>query len=105
MAITRMPKTRTRLYTLRVYDVWGNAQDGFTVNDSYVIGEVKIKCRVRVYNAGTDREFVDYVPSERQLALAVGEKDLVWSGEPDETLYADSSDGKPVCELNFERFA
>jgi hypothetical protein len=75
------------------------------VNDSFVVGEVKIKCRATVYNAGTDREFVDYTPTERQLALAVGERGLVWSGEPDYTLYGETLRGKPVCELNFEGFA
>jgi hypothetical protein len=102
---TRYPKTKTRVYTLRTYDVWGNEDEGYFVNDSFVVGEVTIKCRAHVYNVGTDREFVDYVPSERQLAIAVGERGLVWSGEPDHTLYADTDNGMPFCELVFERFA
>jgi len=103
MATSR--KTKIRIYTLRSYDVWGNDQDGYDVNDSFVVGEVRIRCRAQKHNVGTAHEFVDYVPTERQLALAVGERGLVWSGEPDETLYAETKRGKPVCELRFERFA
>jgi hypothetical protein len=97
-------KTRTRIYTLRVYDVWGNEQDGYDVNDTFTIGEVRIRCRAEVHNPGMPSEFIDYVPTERQLALAVGEKGLVWSGESDDVLFAETKRGKPVCELRFERF-
>jgi hypothetical protein len=100
----RKPKTRTRVYELRTYDVWGNSTDGYYVNDSYSVGEIRIRCRVKTYNAGMPNEFVDYTPTTRQLALAVGEKGLVWSGEPDYTLYADTDNGMPFCELVFEGF-
>jgi hypothetical protein len=104
-SLAHYPKSKDRIYTLRVYDVWGNYQDGFTVNDAYESGEIRIRCRAHVYNAGTPNEVVEYTPTERQLSRAVGERGLVWSGESDYTLYAETLRGKPVCELVFERFA
>jgi hypothetical protein len=64
-------------------------------NKLYVIGEIQVKCRARD----------GYMPSKRQLVYLTGIQRLVWSGEPDERLFAETAFGKPVCELQFVRFA
>jgi len=98
-------KYRTRIYTFWTYDVWGNARDGWEVNDRYKHGEVSIRCKAETFNAGTEHEFTHYGPTDRQLSRAVGGRGLQWDGEADYTMHAETKRGKPVCELCFERFA
>ena len=102
-----MSNYKTRIYTLRTYDVWGNSKDGYEVNDKSSHGEVTIKCKREVFNVGTPQEFTTYSPTDLQLSRAVGGRGLTWHGESDaHTLYADrKSDGRPECELVFSRFA
>lgn len=94
-----------RKYRLITYDVWGNARDGWEVNNSFSTGTVvEIKCKLVVHNAGTPHEFASYAPTDRQLSRSIGEKGLVWdgSGAPDEPQYAEYRNGKPACELRPE---
>ena len=58
-------------WELRTYDVWGNAEDGFEVNDTRSAGEVSIRCRVEVNNAGTPQEFLSAFPSDSQIRRAL----------------------------------
>lgn len=97
---------RVRVYRLWTYDVWGNARDGFEVNDRYDHGELAgVRCRLEVFNAGTPHEFHTHAPTDRQLSRLVGGKGLSWDGESDHTLYAEfGRNGKPACELEFVRF-
>ena len=73
------------LYEIVVYDVWGNAKDGFEVNAAYTTGEV-----------------VD-IPddaSDYQINRLLGVRGCVWDGEPEYTLYATQKrNGKPAGEL------
>jgi hypothetical protein len=59
-------------WELRVYDVWGNARDGYDVNDSWRIGETDIRIAVQVNNAGTPQEFLSACPSDSQIRQALG---------------------------------
>lgn len=40
------------VWQLRTYDVWGNAKDGWQVNDSYDAGEITLRIPQTRYNVG-----------------------------------------------------
>lgn len=61
-----MPTITTR-WEKRTYDVWGNAEDGFEVNDSYSHGEIEIEIEPTVNNEGTPHEFTSAHPTDDQL--------------------------------------
>ena len=96
-------KYKRRVYTLWSYDIWGNARDGFEVNDRYKHGTVTIRCKLTIFNAGTPYEFVSYDPTDHQLSKAAGVRGVEWDRASDETFYATSrTNGRPVCELVYE---
>lgn len=66
------PKYIETTWELRTYDVWGNATDGYEVNDTFKAGEVTIRCKVEVCNAGTPQEFLSASPSDSQIRRALG---------------------------------
>jgi len=66
----KIPAFVETTWELRTYDVWGNAKDGFEVNDTRRAGEVSIRCRVKVNNAGTPQEFLSAFPSDSQIRRA-----------------------------------
>jgi hypothetical protein len=101
---TKYPAHRTRKYRVWTYDVWGNARDGFDVNDRRSQGTVEIRCKVEVCNEGTDREFASWSPSDRQLSRACGFRGVSWdmSSDPDDTVSCEvSRNGRPVGEVEF----
>lgn len=93
------PATKRMIFRLWTYDVWGNARDGYNVNDRFDQGEITLTARCKVYNVGTPNEFASYELSDRQLNRAIGARGLTWDGESEYTLYAETESGKPVCEL------
>ncbi len=67
-----MSKTILTTWQLRRYDVWGNAKDGYEVNDMYTTGSVELRLTVNRYNAGTPQEFETATPSNDQIRKAFG---------------------------------
>lgn len=104
VATKKYARTRTRIYRLWTYDVWGNARDGYEVNDRYSHGEISIKCKLQVHNIGTEHEFATWEPTNRQLTIAVAGKRLSWEWQEHSYEAEDSKTGKPVGCLEFERF-
>jgi hypothetical protein len=103
--VTHYPVYLIRVYSKYTYDVWGNAKEGYEVNDRRAAGEMRIRCKKEVLNKGTPHEFIKYDPTDLQLALASNEKGVEWDGESDYTLYGNRKrDGKPICEYVFEGF-
>lgn len=97
----RVRKFYTRRYRLWGYDVWGNAREGYEVNDRYDHGMVLIRVAPRIYNAGTPHEFTTWEPTNRQLSRFIS--GASWEGESDYTLYAESArTRKPLGELDFD---
>lgn len=93
-------KTKLRKFRLWTYDVWGNARDGFDVNDRYSHGHVEILCKRQVFNVGTPQEFETFEPTDRQLSRAAGFLGVTWDGNGDGAYYAEASrNGRPVGEL------
>lgn len=89
-------------WEVRSYDVWGNARDGYEVNDSYNCGEVEIRCRVEINNAGKPQEFLSATPSDSQIRKALGLRRFkIETNGDDLTIYVNRArDGYPCGELH-----
>lgn len=99
MSASNQPRTKTRKFRLWTYDVWGNARDGFDVNDRYSHGYVEIVCKRADYNVGTPHAFSDWEPTDRQLSRAAGFTRVSWDGS-EGTYYAEATrNGRPIGEL------
>ena len=85
----------------RSYDVWGNAKDGYEVNDTYCNGEVTIRCKIEINNADTPQEFLSAYPSDSQLRKALGLRRFKIETDGDDlTIYVNRArDGYPCGEL------
>lgn len=71
-AVSRPAGYLPTVWQMRTYDVWGNEEDGYQVNDTYDAGKVELWVPQTRHNVGTPREFVSAAPSLRQLKLAFG---------------------------------
>ena len=73
-------------YQLITYDIWGNAREGFYVN--------------QVFNSGVTIGFGDSkIVTDRMINRALGVRGIVWDGD-DNTLYGTvKRNGKPALEL------
>jgi hypothetical protein len=88
-------------WELRTYDVWGNALDGYEVNDSYRIGETDICIVVEINNAGTPQEFLSAYPSDSQIRQALNLRRFKLELDGDDlTIYVNrAKDSYPLGEL------
>lgn len=60
-------KTIETTWELRSYDVWGNARDGYEVNNNFNMGEFKLRLKLETHNAGTEHEFQSASPTDKQI--------------------------------------
>lgn len=96
-------------YELWFYDVWGNEQDGFSVNDKRCVSRnFVIPTMPKTYNRGKPGQFIDFVPSNKEILTALvkngdlKESALTANIEIDgdeETIYLTDEIGCPICEL------
>lgn len=101
-----VPAYKIRTYRIWTYDLWGNAREGYDVNDRYEHGTVSIRCKRTTHNAGTLHEFHQWEPSNVQLARAANVRGAEWEYQDSSAedcagdYYAtQKSNGKPLCEL------
>lgn len=66
-----MAKFINTTWKVFTYDVWGNAKDGYEVNQTFASHEVTLRLTVRKYNEGTPQEFESASPSDKQLRQAL----------------------------------
>lgn len=102
MSKSNLPAVKIRRYRLWTYDVWGNARDGFDVNDRYSHGYVDIVCKRETFNVGTPNEFHTWEPTDRQLSRAAGFKGVAWDGQEGSYHAEVSRNGRPIGELDEE---
>lgn len=102
-------KMKNNSYELWFYDVWGNEEDGFEVNDRYCVSrDFVIPTMPKTYNRGKPGQFTDFVPSSKELITALvdaGElrpsaltADITIDGDG-ESIYLTDYNGCPLCEL------
>lgn len=96
-----MVKTIRTCWEVRTYDVWGNATDGYEVNDSFRQGNIELRCKVERFNIGTDREFESATPSDYQLRKIFGVKCAIETEGDDLTIFVERArDGYPIGQLH-----
>jgi hypothetical protein len=97
-------KTQTVLTTWDAwtYDVWGNKEDGYDVNDRFNMSRgLDIRCKVTVNNAGMPGEFLSASPSPYQIGRIFGTYSLLELDGDDTVIYVNRySDGYPIGELH-----
>lgn len=96
-----MQKTISTTWELWAYDVWGNAEDGYEVNDNTCIDRAyPIRLKVETNNAGTEREFYSAYPSDYQIKKAFGIVGKFHTWGDDITIYVESDKNDyPIGEL------
>lgn len=89
-------KTRhSTIYSVHGLDVWGNAREGFEVNDVY-----PSRGKVAIYDDATYSEVVQALKKEGFIDPKVRFKSVTVDGETGFTLYiGEARTGKPVYEL------
>ena len=107
-------------YELWFYDVWGNEEEGFTVNDRHCVNrDFVIPTMPKTYNRGGPGQFTDFVPSNKEVirALVYGSEETDFScgcagvlkpsaldanitiDGDGENIYLTEENGYPLCEL------
>lgn len=95
------PKFINTIWKLCTYDVWGNAKDGYDVNDVYGRGNVSLRLRVETANLGTLQEFDYASPSDYQIKQIFGFRGRIDMDGDDTTIYVNRlRDGYPLGELH-----
>ena len=95
-------KTVMTTWDVWTYDVWGNKEDGYDVNDRFNHSrDLPLRIKATVYNAGKDGEFVGASPSDYQLQQVFGVRCKLDTDGDDLTIYVNrASDGYPIGELH-----
>jgi hypothetical protein len=85
------------------YDVWGNARDGYEVNDRSCIDRAyPLTLTVTTYNHDTSQQFRAAYPTDKQIKRALGIKPRVRIETDGDciTIYVNASrDGYPLGEM------
>lgn len=90
------------VWKCRSYDVWGNAKDGFEVNDVTSEWTEEINCPQEKHNVGTGHEFVSAYPNDRQIRKAFGVPRVKISTDGDDmVIFVNRErDGYPLGEMH-----
>jgi hypothetical protein len=89
------------VWEMATYDVWGNAKDGYEVNDVYRHGEVEMRIPQTRYNVGTPQEFLGAYPTDRQLKSIFGTRCRIdTDGDDLNITVTRQRDGYPLGELH-----
>jgi hypothetical protein len=96
---TRTVKTTWELWS---YDVWGNEDDGYEVNDRSCFDRAyELELNVEVNNPGTPHEFLSAYPTDEQIVEAFFTKPIAIELDGDDLMiYINGEDGYPWGEMN-----
>lgn len=87
-------------WELRTYDVWGNAKDGYDVNDTSRAGTVELRIPQTRHNAGTAQEFISASPTDRQIKRSFGTSARIETDGDDLHITVNRTrDGYPIGEM------
>jgi hypothetical protein len=93
--------TEATVWEVWTYDVWGNAKDGYDVNDRWCHDRrYAIDCPIEDWNAGTPGEFRQASPTDRQIRQAFGMACQFETDGDDLNIYVNRRrDSYPIGEL------
>lgn len=80
-------------WEVRSYDVWGNAEDGWEVNDSFRVGTVSFA------DNASDETIISVLKNAGILSEKASVKNIDIDGDDDFITLNDSRDGMPLLEL------
>lgn len=83
------------------YDVWGNAHDGWEVNDRFCVDRaLELTLKAEKFNAGTAQEFRSASPSDKQIKQVFGVRCKIEVDGDDVQVYVTRArDGYPIGEM------
>jgi len=91
------------VWEVRTYDVWGNAKDGYEVNDLFIVHRAyELEIPVETANPGTKQAFNYAYPTDKQIrqALDIKPKFRLDIDGDDMHLYVNlARDGYPLGEM------
>jgi hypothetical protein len=96
---TRTVRTTWELWS---YDVWGNEDDGYEVNDRSCFDRAyELDITIEVNNPGTPLEFESAYPTDEQIIEAFFNNPIAIETEGDDTtIYINGTDGYPYGEMH-----
>lgn len=91
------------VWEITSYEVWGNDEDGYQVNNTFENGTVVLELQVEIANEGTNRQFLYAHPSDSQLNdLGFGNVQCA-NGSDNSRIYLECPDtGKPMGMIDLE---
>lgn len=103
---------RLSLWRVHTYDVWGDAENGYEVNDRYCVASThELTERETLYNVGMSNEFSSWFATDDAILDALGisseggkvkgedEGKIEVDGDDDVMYVSLSKDGYPLGEL------
>lgn len=91
------------IWSTRTYDVWGNAKEGYDVNDVFSGYEVQLDLEIKTYNVGTPQEFQAAYPTHKQLRMVFGVRCQIETDGEDTFIYVRRTrDWYPIGEMYCE---
>lgn len=96
-----MARTIPTTWDVFTYDVWGNARDGYEVNNTFRAGTVTIRCPIVTYNVGQPGQFDSAAPTDAQIRKALGLRriQLAIDGDDLNIEVEHAKDGYPLARL------
>lgn len=93
-------KTILTTWEKSTYDVWGNRQDGYQVNDVYRKGTVELRLKVHIANPRTPQQFEWAAPTDYALRQVFGTSCHLDTDGDDTVIYVNrAKDLYPIGEL------
>lgn len=90
-------------WTIYWYDVWGNDEDGYEVNDIWPRGTITFFAEESIFNKGTEHQFIRYHISDAAIKNELEtNRELDIDGDSDIIYVNIASNGKPYCEFRKE---
>jgi hypothetical protein len=98
----KIPAFVDTTWFFRTYDVWGDAENGYEVNDTFRAGEVTIRCAIERNNPDTPQEFLSAFPSDSQIrrAFSLRRVKIETDGDDLHIYVKRARDGYPCGEMH-----
>lgn len=97
-----MNKTIKTTWEVWQYEVWGNKQDGYDVNDRWCVNRsLDVNCKIQIANENTPQQFEYAGLSDYKIKKIFGVSCKLYIQGDDIHYYVErASDGYPIGELH-----
>lgn len=88
------------VWEVQTFDVWGNEDDGYEVNNTFADGEFELTIAPEVFNGGTPSEFYVATPTDSQIRKLLGVRCAIETDGDDVCIDVERArDGRPLGRL------